>query len=161
MKKKYIVLTCALVLCVAIPLVALGLGSLLNTISIHGTIVPGASMTPIVLDLGNMTENSTGGSGPSQNGSPINANATLILPQVSNVTVAFANVSDLSPYTAFQVQLGLYQNGSPIEWGTISQSTTAFTILSVPSGTYQVWIGWTYTAGPTPANVTMTVTVSI
>lgn len=157
---KKIIIVCAVLLCIVVPLVALGLGALLNTVSFNGKIVPGASMSPIVLDLGNMTENSTGGSGPSQIGTPIDANTTLILPQTSNVTLAFDNASDLDPFTAFQTTIQLYQNNSPIYSGSISETTTTFTILNVASGIYEVWIGWTYTAGPNPANVTITIDVS-
>jgi hypothetical protein len=160
--KKKILFVCAVALCIALPLVALGLGSVLNTITFRGKIVPPeGSMTSIALEMGNMTANSIGGSGPSQNGTLIDTFKTLTLSQPTNVTLAFANVSDLSPFEAFQTTIVLYQNNSPTNSGSISNSTTTFTMMNVAQGTFEIWMAWTYAAGPTPANVTITVTVSI
>lgn len=161
MKKKYIVASVIIVSCL-VALTGLAIGSLLNIISFHGTIGPGASMSrAITLDLGYIAENSTGGSGPSENGTPINGSATLTVPELVNVTLAFANTSSLSPFTAFSCLVQLYQNGSPIYQGSITQSLTSFQILNVAVGTYNIWIGYTYTAGPDAANVNITVNVSV
>lgn len=160
MRKRNIVIVAVLLSCLLAG-VALVLGSVLNTISFHGTITPGASMTPINLNLGAITEDSTGGSGPSGNGTPFDANATLTLPALSSVTLSFANSSDLTPFTAFSVLVQLYQNGSPIFQGGISESTISYTIQNVASGTYELFVGYTYTAGSNETSFNITVNVSV
>lgn len=162
MKKKIFVALLTIGICLIVAGIALGLGVTLNTITFHGTINGGPKMNAISLDLGTMQENSTGGSGPSQNGVPVDSNVTLNLPSTENVTLAFANATgDLAPFTAFQCSLSLYQNGSPVYFGSISETSPTFTILNVNAGTYEVYVGWTYTAGLNPANVTVTVNIGV
>lgn len=159
MKKKSIIVLCALVLCVVVPLCALGFGSLLNSITIHGNIVSGPSSlsSPISLNLGTMNESTSGEI------TPVNANSTLTLTQESNVTFAYDNVSELSPFTGFQTLI--YINGTASSWiATIGNITSTIqysdTVLNVPEGTYPLWIACNYVTGPTPATVTITISVT-
>jgi len=165
MKKKTII-GVAVALCALIALVSLGLGAYLNSITFHGEIVPGASLSASISmnmtadNNGAILENQTGGSGPSHNGVPVNANSTLTVPALANVTISFANSSDLSPFTAFACTVQLYANGSPAYTGLIDKSALSYTMLNVASGSYPLYVGYTFTAGPDPASIAITVNVS-
>lgn len=161
MRKRNIVIVAVLLSCL-IAGASLALGSVLNTISFHGNIGPGnfSMSQAISLDLGNLTENSTGGSGPNENGLPIDGNATLTLTSMSNVIISFGNSTDLSPFTAFSVILQLYFNGSPAYQGSVNQGSTSFTIPNVFAGTYEIFVGYTYTAGTNESSFNIVLNVS-
>lgn len=165
MRKRIFVLT-VLLLCVLVAAVSLVLGAYLSNISMPYKIGPGASMSaPVVLNMtadngGTIIENSTGGSGPLHNGVPVNANSTLTLPELGNVTIAFANATALSPFTAFACTVQLYATGSPVYTGLITNTTLTYTILNVAAGTYPIYVGYSFTAGSNPATGTITVNVT-
>jgi hypothetical protein len=159
MRKRWIVI--AVVACaLCVTLAGLGLGSLLNTVTMNGQIGPGSHMNAVALNLGYILNGTSGGSGPSQNGSPIDSNETLVLAYPANVTIAFDNVSELVPFIAFQVLIQLVQSGSPVVQGSINENSPSFVISNVPSGTYEISVGYTFTAGPNPANFSIVIDVS-
>jgi hypothetical protein len=160
MKRKALlalVVVCAL----CVSLAGLGLGSLLNTVTFNGQIGPGSHMNAVTLNMGYILNGSSGGSGPSGNGSPIDANETIVLAIPANVTIAFDNVSNVeNAFTVFDVLIQFDQSATPIVQGSISESLPSFTISNVPSGTYEIFVGYTYTAGPNSTTFSIPIDIS-
>ena len=164
MNKKMV--AAAFLLYVLIAGISLALGAWLNSITFEYSIVPGAHVSAsITLNMtadngGPILENGTGGSGPAHNGIPVTANSTLTLPTLANVTIAFANSSDLTPFTAFACTVQLYSSGSPAYTALINKSTLSYTMLSVAAGSYPIYVGYTFTAGPDSASGSITVNIT-
>jgi hypothetical protein len=166
MKMKLKLVAIVVALSALIAGASLGLGMYLNSITFTGSIGPGASLSAaIAINMtadngGPIIENQTGGSGSAHNGVPVNANSTLTLPSMANVTVAFANSSSLGPFSAFECTVQLYSSGSPAYTAMIDNSTLSYVMVNVAAGSYPLYVGYTFTAGPDPANVTITVNVT-
>jgi hypothetical protein len=158
-RKALIAVVVACALCVSFA--GLGIGSLLNTISLKYHIGPGSStMNAVTLDMGYINESSSWGSDPTGNGSPIDTTETITIGVPANVTIAFDNVTALDPFIALNVLIQFDQSGSAIAEGTISEGISTSVISNVPSGLYEIFVGYTYTAGPNPANGTIQIDVS-
>jgi hypothetical protein len=128
MKRKAliaVVVACALF----VSGLGLGIGLLLNQVTFTGQIGPGSSMNAVTLKMGYILNGSSGGSGPSGNGSPIDTNETITLATPANVTIAFNNVTALdSAFTVFDVLIQFDQSATPIVQGSISENLPSFTI---------------------------------
>lgn len=141
---------------------SLGLSGYLNSVTFHGNIGPVGSMSsPLSIDLnadnGYVAVGSSGGSnGSGQIGSPVNENDSLVMNTKANVTFSFHNTTDLQPFTAFQCLIVLFNNTTPEAEATIDKTTPTDSIIVLP-GTYDIWVGYTYTAGLNNATVSITV----
>lgn len=108
------------------------------------------SPSPITIDLGTIEPGSDLIVSTEDSGSD------LIVHIATNIIVA---LSDHTDFSTFFCSIELKQDGTMIHSATVLETDTSDIITSVAAGTYDVWVGYSYTAGSTPGSGTVTVTL--
>lgn len=125
----------------------------IGKIEFTGEILVKSSMSPstIPIALGTIAPSSTKTVASADSGSDLTVNT------ITDIT---ATLSGHSPFTAFSVTIELKQLGTTKYSATVHEAATSYTISSVAVGTYDIFVGYSYTAGGTPTTIAVSVALS-